>query len=67
VTPALKTLKMSVKDTSGIVNDDSRLMLQIVASLTDNSRVIIYNRNMFIVQDAGDKLICSLLLNIIFP
>ncbi len=67
MTPALKTLKMSVKDTSGIVNDDSRLMLQIVASLTDNSRVIIYNRNMFIVQDAGDKLICSLLLNIIFP
>ncbi len=67
MTPALKTLKVSVKDASGIVIVDFSVMLQIVASLTDNSRVIIYNRNTFIVQDAGDKLICSLLLNIIFP
>ncbi len=41
---------MSVNDASGIVIDDSRVKLQIVASLTDNSRGVIYNCNMFIVQ-----------------
>ncbi len=41
---------MSVNDTSGIVIDDSRVMLQIVESLTDDSRAVIYNCNMFIVQ-----------------
>ncbi len=30
--------------------DDSRVMFQIVVSLTDNSRDIIYHYNMFIVQ-----------------
>jgi hypothetical protein len=44
---------MSVNDASSIIIDDSRVMLQIGASLTDNSRVIIYDRNMFIVQDIG--------------
>ncbi len=44
---------MSVNDTSRIVIDDSRVMLQIVASLTDNSRGIIYDCNMFIVQGTG--------------
>ncbi len=33
--------------------DDSRVMLQILASLTDYSRGIIYNCNMFIVQATG--------------
>ncbi len=33
--PALKTLKVSVKDASGIVIVDFSVMLQIVASLTD--------------------------------
>ncbi len=33
-----------------IVIDDSRVTLQIVASLTDNSTGIIYDRNVFIVQ-----------------
>ncbi len=41
---------MSVNDASRIVIDNSRVMLQIVASLTDNSIGVIYNRNMFIVQ-----------------
>jgi hypothetical protein len=41
---------MSVNDASGIVIDNSRVMLQIVASLTDNFIGIIYNHNMFIVQ-----------------
>jgi hypothetical protein len=36
---------MSVKDASMIVIDDFRVMLQIVASLTDNSRGIIYDPN----------------------
>ncbi len=39
--------------TSRIINDDSRVMLQTVASLTDNSRGVIYDHNMFIVHDIG--------------
>ncbi len=41
---------MSVNDTTMIVIDDSRVMLQIVASLTKDSRGIIYDQNMFIVE-----------------
>jgi len=41
---------MSINDASGIVIDDYRVMLQIVASLTDDSTGLIYDRNMFIVQ-----------------
>ncbi len=41
---------MSVNDASRIISDDSKVMLQIVVSLTDDSRGIIYNCNMFIVQ-----------------
>jgi hypothetical protein len=33
-----------------IVNDDSRVINKLEASLTDNARVVIYNRHMFIVQ-----------------
>jgi hypothetical protein len=33
-----------------IVNDDSRAVNKLEASLTDDARVIIYNRQMFIVQ-----------------
>ncbi len=39
---------MSVKDASWIVIEDSRVMLQIVASLTYYSRGNIYNHSMFI-------------------
>ncbi len=41
---------MSENDTSRIVIDNSRVMIQIVASLTDNSRGVIYDPSMFIVQ-----------------
>jgi hypothetical protein len=41
---------MTVNDASKIVIDNSRVMLQIVASLTDDSRGVIYNCNMFKVQ-----------------
>ncbi len=44
---------MSVNDASRITIDDSRLMLQIVTSLTDNSRCVIYNHNVFIVLATG--------------
>jgi hypothetical protein len=44
---------MSVNDTSRIVIDNTRVMHQIVASLTDDSRGIIYDCNMFIVQATG--------------
>jgi hypothetical protein len=33
-----------------IVNDDSRVINKLEASLTDDTRVIIYDRHMFIVQ-----------------
>jgi hypothetical protein len=39
---------MSVNDASRIIIDNSRMVFQIVASLTDNSRGIIYNCNMLI-------------------
>ncbi len=41
---------MIENDASSIVTDNSRVMLQIVASLTDDSRVVIYNHIMFIIQ-----------------
>ncbi len=44
---------MSVNDASKIIIDNSRVMKKIVASLTNNSRGVIYNRNMFIVQAPG--------------
>jgi hypothetical protein len=34
-----------------IVNDDSSVIKKLGASLTDDARVIIYNRHMFIAQD----------------
>jgi hypothetical protein len=33
-----------------IVNDDSRVVNKLEASLTEDTRVIIYNRHLFIVQ-----------------
>ncbi len=41
---------MSENDTSRIVIDDSGVMLEVVASLTDDSRGFIYNCNVFIAQ-----------------
>jgi hypothetical protein len=41
---------MSVNDISKIIIDDSRVMIQIVASLTDYSRGVIYNCIMFIIR-----------------
>ncbi len=41
---------MSVRDAYRIVIDDFRVMLQNVVSLTDDSRGIMNNRNLFIVQ-----------------
>jgi hypothetical protein len=46
---------MIVNDASRIAMNNSRVTLQIVASLTDNSRGIIYDHNVFIVQAAGVK------------
>ncbi len=36
-----------------IVNDDSRVVNKFETSLTDNARVIIYDRHRFIVQATG--------------
>ncbi len=38
-----------------IVNDDSRVINKLEASLTDDARVIIYDCHMFIVQATGDR------------
>ncbi len=47
---------MSVNDTPRIVSDDFTVMLQIVASLTDYSRGLIYDCNLFIVQATDSQL-----------
>jgi hypothetical protein len=44
---------MSVNDASRIMTDNSSGMLQIVVSLNDGSRGVIYNCNMFIVKAIG--------------
>ncbi len=36
-----------------IVNDDSRVVNKLEASLTDDARVVIYDRHMFIVLAIG--------------
>ncbi len=36
-----------------IVNDNSRVVNKLEASLTDDPRVVIYDRHMFIVQATG--------------
>ncbi len=46
---------MSVNDAFKIALDDSRVMLQIVASLTYNSRGIIYECNVFIIHATDAK------------
>jgi hypothetical protein len=44
---------MSVNGASAIIIDDSRVMLQIAASLTDDSRGIVYDHIIFKVQATG--------------
>ncbi len=44
---------MSSNDSLKIVIDNFRVMFQIVAPLTKDSRGIIYNQNMFIAQALG--------------
>ncbi len=59
-----------------IVNDDSRVVNKLEASLTDNARVVIYDRHMFIVQATGHftlqllirrSVVLSLPLQLVFP
>jgi hypothetical protein len=38
-----------------IVNDDSRVIKKLETSLTDDARVVIYDRHMFIVQATGQN------------
>jgi hypothetical protein len=40
-----------------IVNDDSRVINKLEASLTDNTRVVLYDHHMLIVQGTGVKII----------
>ena len=40
-----------------IVNDDTRVINNLETSLTDNTRVIIYDCHMFIVQATGVNII----------
>jgi hypothetical protein len=43
-----------------IVNDDSRVINKLEASLTDDARVIIYDHHMFIVQATVSKILVVL-------
>jgi hypothetical protein len=38
-----------------IANDDSRVIIKLETSHTDDTRVVIYNRHMFIVQATGGQ------------
>ncbi len=51
--PILLSSQLSANDAPRIIIDASRVMLQIVASLTDDSRGIIDDHNMFMVQATG--------------
>ena len=48
-----------------IVNDDSRVINKLEASLTDHARVVIYDRHMFIVQATDSILVTFLGITII--
>jgi hypothetical protein len=59
--PKIKSLNPTT-DTSGlyykhitIINNDSSIINKFETSLTDDARVIIYNRHMFIEQATGEK------------
>ncbi len=52
---------MGVNDASRIKIDDSRVMLQIVSSLTANSRGVIYGLDMFVVQNTGCEVVITTL------
>ncbi len=41
-----------------IVNDNSRVINKLEASLTDDARVIIYNHHMFMVQATSFSIAC---------
>jgi hypothetical protein len=59
---------MSENEASRIVIEDSRVMLQIVATLTDDSRGIIYNCNLLKVQatDQCDSVLkCIIIITVI--
>jgi hypothetical protein len=58
--------KRSLKDASGIRNDNSRVMLQIVALLTDNSRGVIYRQGTLIEQEGSIQFTSSLRLLVCF-
>ncbi len=47
-----------------IVNDDSRVVNKLEASLTDNTIVVIYDRHMFIVQATVRSVVIFLLTDI---
>ncbi len=47
---------MCENDASRIIIDNSRVALQIVSKLTDDSRGIFYNCDMFIVQAIGGQI-----------
>jgi hypothetical protein len=40
-----------------VLNDDSRIINKLEASLTDDARVVIYDRHMFIVQATGSDFV----------
>ncbi len=38
-----------------IINDDARVVNKLEASFTDDARVVIYDRHMFIVEATGEE------------
>jgi hypothetical protein len=54
---------MIVNDASRIIIDNSRVMLQIAVSLTDNFRGVIYDHSMFKAQATERKISISLFVS----
>jgi hypothetical protein len=56
---------MSENNASRFLIDNSRVMLQTVASLTGNSRGVIHDRYMFIVQAREKRVTCMSSLGVV--
>ncbi len=49
-----------------LVNDDSRVVNKLETSLTDDAKVVIYDRHMFIVQATSFTYFCIFCLSSIY-
>jgi hypothetical protein len=53
----IRLLRHGIKAKYSNINDDASIINKFEASLTDDARVVIYDRNMFIIQAAGFRIL----------